>query len=302
MERRRFAALEHPLRRERRRRRLLLALFLTLAFGLGVGGYLLNRRNPGVIPTNPVVAEQQACQLHDGKGAYAPEMVEVPDGEYDLSRLAPASRARIPLTATDLSRILVKKPFLIQLRAVSREAFARYVAHVRGLPEGEEKGRLLIRIGMHWQQSSDTAAANTIFPGSLFGNRQETPLQSISWEAAQGYAEWMSDRSGCSYHLPSREEWAAAVMYLHGGVPSGRPGVPAALAGRHDIPLATREWTRSACTGGYYLAGGEGSRSGVGSDAGYCMPAMVSIAGFRLVLRRNHGPDQIAPPAAGTAP
>ncbi|MBF0154008.1 MAG: SUMF1/EgtB/PvdO family nonheme iron enzyme [Magnetococcales bacterium] len=288
----------HPdgaVRSGRRRRRLLVLLFLTLFLGMGMARYLGNGRDPGPPSAGQTPPGAQACQLHDKEGSSAPEMIEIPDGEYNLARSSLAPHVQASLVAADLSRILVKKPYLIQVHAVSQEEFARYEAHVQALAEGEEKNRLLVQIGMHWKKVSTEVAEKPKLISALFGGKTRTPLQSISWEAAQGYAEWMGGRSGCPYHLPSREEWAAALMYLHGELQPKRQDV--AGAGRYDLLLGVREWTRSPCAGGYFLAGGDAARTGEGMIAGQCMPAMVSIAGFRMVLKRNGVPDRQSGPS-----
>ncbi|MEO5370086.1 MAG: SUMF1/EgtB/PvdO family nonheme iron enzyme [Magnetococcus sp. DMHC-1] len=290
--------MAHPVRQGRRKRRLILLLFLAVFLGIGLARYRGPERTPKETIPSRSTADWQTC-LTPGKGDQPkPEMIEIPDGEYNMGRLSPSSTIQTLLVAADLTRILVKKPYFIQKRTVTQEEFALYVATVKTLPDGEEKSRLMIQIGLHWQKPTSAPSDHSFLTGRLFGSKTETPLQTVSWEAAQGYAEWISNRSGCKFHLPSREEWAAALMYLHESPMQEEAGVPNADAVRHNLLRGVQEWTRSPCSGGYYLAGGDATRQTNDGTGGWgCMPAMVSIAGFRLVLKINAPTDrQTTPP------
>ncbi|MBF0175702.1 MAG: SUMF1/EgtB/PvdO family nonheme iron enzyme [Magnetococcales bacterium] len=287
--------LARPVRKGRRLR--LMALFLILA-AAALSAFLVEfgkpKRDSGQNLFNPApILDHQACQLQAKLGEAAPEMVEIPEGEYDVTRLSLSPQVKGFLNAVGLARILVKKPYFMQSRATSQDEFAGYVAHVQSMPDGEEKNRLLVQIGIHWQGAPLRPSAQPTFFGRLFGREKVIPVESISQEAARGYAEWLSDRSGCQLYLPSREEWAAAVMFLHGDSFGGRGPPPRVEAVRRDLLRGVREWSRSPCPGGFYLTGGDEktggdvNRLGVEADRGLCMPAMVSIAGFRLVTKSN---------------
>jgi formylglycine-generating enzyme required for sulfatase activity len=52
---------------------------------------------------------------------------------------------------------------------------------------------------------TDSARASWRFPG--FNQSPDHPVTCVSWQDAQHYVQWLSDRTGKSYRLPSASEW-----------------------------------------------------------------------------------------------
>ncbi|MEO5348259.1 MAG: SUMF1/EgtB/PvdO family nonheme iron enzyme [Magnetococcus sp. YQC-3] len=219
-----------------------------------------------------VGATAQSCQPSD-QSAFT--LLEIPAGRYALP--TPTS-GLYPFTRThQMEHVVINTPFLIQERPVSRALFKQYAEAVASSADGEEKERLSSHLGPAWNR--ETA-------GSV--------VKGVSLEAAIDFGQWLSQKSGCSYAVPSREEWLATVVHLFN---SGAP-LPKSSDAFDATPLKSllqggSEWTRSPCALGHYLVGEEDWGVESKSREPVCMPAMFAVAGFRVVLH----PD--AQPAGG---
>ncbi|MBF0623931.1 MAG: SUMF1/EgtB/PvdO family nonheme iron enzyme [Magnetococcales bacterium] len=279
-----------------RRKHPLRILLLALLAGAGYGMWSLFRQSSptvdGVVP--PALAAWRSCLVQEGKNDPWPELVEVPAAEYRLVKIAGGELLTPFLHSQGLSRILVRKAFLIQTREVSRMEFKRYVDAVDAMPGGEVKDQLKLQIGIHWNSEGTASPGGTSSGGRLEGGETQ-PVQGISQEAAQGYATWLSNRTGCKYRLPSREEWAAAVMHRFIlADPPPKPGFPDHPL-LHNLLLGIREWSRSQCPGGFHLLGAEDGLESPPQGEAVCMPGMVSFSGFRVVLQLPDTETEQAP-------
>jgi serine/threonine-protein kinase PpkA len=90
----------------------------------------------------------------------------------------------------------VDHPFAIAIDDVTREAYGRFVA-ARGRKSARcrESQNLFARSrGLDWRD-----------PG--FAQDGNHPVVCVSWDDANAYVQWLSQRTGAHYRLPNREEW-----------------------------------------------------------------------------------------------
>lgn len=254
---------------------------------LGVGGWLVL---PGWQSTKPPQEEQaqeqpqaqpqeelytistsSTCSALSAKGssqsAALTALITIPAGTYELptstSGLYPFTRFH------NLAPIVVDAPFLIQGQPVSRTLFKEYADFVASKPDGQEKERSLAHLGLSWNQVGATTPA----------------VKGISWEAALEFTQWLSQKTGCTYDIPSRAEWAATIIHLYGsGVPLPKPSDAFDATPLKSLLRGGTEWTRSPCAAGYYLVGEEDWGGDSNSNQPICMPGLFSVAGFRVVL------------------
>ena len=207
---------------------------------------------------NTVVAQEEPLQ---------PILTPIPSGTYTLP--SRTSELFAFLGPYEIKEVIIDQPFLIQDRKMAQPFFKRYVNFVEALPDGEEKERHRAHIGLLWNQSSTPT----------------TRLQGASWEAAIDFTHWLSQKTGCSYTIPSREQWLAAIIYLYSmGEQAPKPGSPFNTTPLGDLLRGGREWTQTPCPLGYYLVGEENWVSGADTGQPVCIPPLFAIAGFRVVL------------------
>ncbi|MBF0446847.1 MAG: SUMF1/EgtB/PvdO family nonheme iron enzyme [Magnetococcales bacterium] len=204
----------------------------------------------------------QSCLIEQRDGALYPQMEEIPAGIYHLSGSLIGDGDNRQLTAA------IQSPFLIQSEEVTRLQFRKYVDYVNTLPAGKEKDRLLVRLGVQWKK----------------GGTSHQSVNAISWEGAWDYAHWLALKTGCSYDIPSQSEWIATISYLQSRDQVQLDGSAPLSGPLKNLLWGVREWSRSRCSSGYYLLGRDDLTSGFSENQSICMPAMFSIAGFRVVL------------------
>lgn len=224
----------------------------------------------------------QACLTKWQDGTQYPDLLPVSTGSYALSA---ASQELKPFLAPhELEKIVIKDPFLIEKHEVSVKAFRRYVAFVEHLDPSQEKERLQSRIGLQWnKEDSDTS-----------------PVKGVSWDVAWDYTDWLGQQTGCAYTLPSREQWGATVLLLDGAQNSSSKAKHLNEESLKTLIWGVREWTSSPCTGGYYLAGEDEFVPLPEVRSATCMPAMLSVGGFRVAIKATASTKTTSnqPPAA----
>ncbi len=174
---------------------------------------------------------------------------------------------------------LTEPPFYIMRREVMVGEFKRYVETL-----SKEQQR---KLGHDWQQDQ----YGTPLPDNY-------PVGSIPWETAKGYAQWLSNESGCILSLPTYHQWISAVVqfaqpdqavirqyqharFLH---PTQRPEVPDNVV---DLLGNLREWSADdhVCPeNGHYMLGEDYKTwlQYIGGEP-ICETMALDTIGFRLV-------------------
>ncbi|MEO7064963.1 MAG: bifunctional serine/threonine-protein kinase/formylglycine-generating enzyme family protein [Dokdonella sp.] len=97
--------------------------------------------------------------------------------------------------------------FAISVGDVSRAAYARFAsASGRAPARCRESQRILARSrGLGWRT-----------PG--FVQSDDHPVVCVSWDDANAYAQWLSQRTGAHYRLPTQQEWLLLARAAGAGV------------------------------------------------------------------------------------
>ncbi|MBF0382028.1 MAG: SUMF1/EgtB/PvdO family nonheme iron enzyme, partial [Magnetococcales bacterium] len=162
----------------------------------------------------------------------------------------------------------INTPFLVQSDEVKLGDFKKYAEYVEDLPASKEKDRLMVRLGVAWKKNDS--------PNSS--------VNAVSWEGARDYAHWLGQRTGCSYDIPSQDEWLATVSYLKARDKIRLNGSAIPTGPLKNLLWGVREWSRSRCSSGYYLLGRDDFTASTQEDGDVCMPAMFAVAGFRVIM------------------
>ncbi len=118
-----------------------------------------------------------------------------------------------------------------------------------------------------WETCVRDGGCRDYRPSDREFGRGDQPVLGISWNDAQAFVDWMSERTGRVYRLPSEAEWeyaaraGAQTRYWWGDVfdefrvPMQRPRPASALPQDHPFGLVgiagnVREWTQDCYVGG----------------------------------------------------
>jgi len=174
--------------------------------------------------------------------------------------------------------------FFIMRREVKIGEFQEYVDSLKQTERD--------KLGTAWREIIDWDSPN-LQSKSL---PDENPVASIPWWAANGYAEWLAEKTGCTLALPKYNQLVdAAISYAnpkdviikdtHSGVgPKQRITYPSETIVL-DLLGNLREWARDKCNGGHYLFGADykTSYANIVGDK-LCEAYTLDTIGFRLVL------------------
>lgn len=145
-----------------------------------------------------------------------PEMVTVPEGSFMMGS---TEEEQDQAASLDLERemvnwenprreISISEPFSMGMTEVTVEAFRVFVTATRYRTDAEKFGskgcNALLEI--FWQESR---RANWRNPG--FAQSDDHPVVCVSWNDAQAYVQWLSDKTGRTYQLPTEAQWEYAA-------------------------------------------------------------------------------------------
>ncbi len=116
--------------------------------------------------------------IHDALkvGGQAPRLVVVGAGRFTMGD------AHGTLSQTPAHDVTVLQPFAIGVDEVTRGEYAAYAA-----------------------------ATGAELPRVMHGETAAHPISQIDWEAAMGYAAWLTEQTGHRYRLPTEAEWEFAA-------------------------------------------------------------------------------------------
>lgn len=129
-----------------------------------------------------------------------PDMVVIPPGKFVMG--APKEDENRQDDETPMHKVSIAAPFALSAMEITRDQFAAFVADTGRDMSGDcyladdKEGR-----------SDDNAG--WMAPG--FTQTGSDPVICVGWRDAQAYAEWLGNRTGAQYRLPTEAEWEYAA-------------------------------------------------------------------------------------------
>ena len=185
------------------------------------------------IVVSPVALAQQAPP--DAAAAAAatdcagcPVLALVPPGAYRMGSPPDAWEVDGATGETPQVDVSIGRPFYIGAREVTVGEFRRFVADSGHEPPA---GCRVWRAGQ-WVHDRDRSWRD---PGFAQPPVDDDPVVCVNWDDARAYAEWLAQKSGRRYRLPSEAEWEYVVrggtaFPRYWGATDSHEGVPISLA------------------------------------------------------------------------
>ncbi|HJQ98826.1 MAG TPA: SUMF1/EgtB/PvdO family nonheme iron enzyme, partial [Candidatus Polarisedimenticolaceae bacterium] len=129
--------------------------------------------------------------------AECPTMVVVPAGHFLMG--SPSTEAGRFEEEGPQHEVRIAEPFAVSLAPITRAEYDRFVSFAqrapsRGCAAMSDEGKWVVTPELSWNR-----------PG--FEQSGDHPAVCVSWEDANAYARWLSQRSGRSYRLLSEAEF-----------------------------------------------------------------------------------------------
>lgn len=176
----------------------------------------------------------------------APAVVVIPTGRFVMG--SPADEEAHQDNEEPQRQVEISRGFALGQSEVTVAQFREFVRAVRYRSEAEREGRgsiyeestgrMIDRRGMDWERD---------YKGDRAGER--LPVLNVSWNDARAYVDWLAQRTGKRYRLPTEAEYEYALRagtqtaYWWG---DGEPTtVLANLTGDRDRSPGKRSWGRA---------------------------------------------------------
>lgn len=200
------------------------------------------------------------CNQHGDGGETLPEcdvcplMTPIPAGEFVMGRDGGEPKRY----DGPVRKITIEKPFYMAKYEVTFAEFERFVED-SGYQPGKGCNMFL---ETYWGLVEDADWRN---PGLPEAPRPNEPVVCVSWNDATAYADWVSEKSGASYRLPTEAEFEYVARDGYTGEFPWAGGVDKGCAitsmfdraGKEGLPQAP--WPNSDCNDGYAAASPIGS-------------------------------------------
>lgn len=155
-----------------------------------------------VVLAAPALAQDASRELgerwRDCEGC--PEMVLIPAGTFVMG--SPDSESGRYEREGPVREVVIPEPFAISVYEVTRGEYARFVRATNYLGGSS----CLVNEGHGWELHTGLDWEDPGFPQT-----PRHPAVCISWDDASAYVEWLTQRTGIDYRLPSAAEWEYAA-------------------------------------------------------------------------------------------
>ncbi len=178
----------------------------------------------------------------------APTMVIIPPGQFLMGSDSNAD----PDTQSDETPqhwVTIPKPFAISRCEITVGQFRQFVQETRYQTTAETGGRGCY--GWDAAQKQDIQQPDLNWQNPGFSQDDHHPVVCISWQDTQHYLDWLSQRTGTRYRLPSEAEWEyatrARTITPHFYQPEHQCTYTNG-AGQESKEIAAANWTLAECT------------------------------------------------------
>jgi formylglycine-generating enzyme required for sulfatase activity len=211
-----------------------------------------------LVTPNPSVTVSQAegCQLADSNAA--PAMVAIRPAHFQMG--SPDSEAGRYDDEGSQHQVTIPRPFALSRCEISVGQFKQFINDTGYQTTAETIGRGCYGWNADksdWEQQADRNWKN---PG--FAQTDVHPVVCVSWQDAQRYVQWLSQRSGALYRLPTEAEWEYAAR---AGSQTARYFGDASQCdfanglGQEAKSIAAKNWVLANCSDNYVYTAPVGS-------------------------------------------
>ncbi len=201
----------------------------------------------------PAAVAQQPAGVTDC--AECPALALVPPGAYSMGTPPDAVEVDPSTGETPTIAISISKPFYIGAKEITVAEFRRFVeATGYEAPLG-----CRVWLAGQWVHERDRSWRD---PGYGQPPADDDPVVCVSWVDARAYADWVSQRSGLRYRLPSEAEWeyvarGGTAFPRYWGARDSQEDMPISLAcdnanvyDRSAIDAYAFPWPNANCSDG----------------------------------------------------
>jgi len=182
------------------------------------------------------IADQQAAWSRELKrpttksNTIGMPFVLIPPGEFDMGGRSTIPGNGATETGTSQSRaaefprhhVKISRPFALGQHEVTVAQFRQFVAatHYKTIAERETATGRALSEGLKQKQRQRLPIFSWQFTGELPVDENQ-PVTNISWYDAVAFCEWLSQKEGLTYRLPTEAEWEYSVRAGNGAITDG---------------------------------------------------------------------------------
>jgi formylglycine-generating enzyme required for sulfatase activity len=225
--------------------------FLSLLFGLMLGA--TSHATEIIEPRGERSAEEKektqelAQTCYADAATHAPAMVAIRPGRFQLG--SPENEAGRSVDEGPLHQVTIPRPFAISRCEITVGQFRQFVLQTKYQSTAEKNDKGCKVWNAETKQVEQLTERSWRNPG--FAQNDHHPVVCISWEDAQAYVKWLSQRTGALYRLPTEAEWEYVAR---AGTTSARfyqdnkQCEYANGAGREAVSIVTPDWGVAKCS------------------------------------------------------
>jgi len=155
---------------------------------------------------------REATCYRNGAGM---ELVEVPTGEFMMGSALSANEVheRWPGGKPEYyrgehpqHRVRITTPFFMGKYAVKRGEFAAFVEAAAYETDADKLGE-----ARTWRDGKWAFYTGVNWRDPFFAQTDDHPVVCVTWNDAKAFCDWLSDREGVAYRLPTEAEWEYAA-------------------------------------------------------------------------------------------
>jgi len=207
-------------------------------------------------PVPPAVTADPRSNPDSFRNSIGMMMKLIPAGEFLMG--SPATDKDADGDEKPDHRVRIARPFYLGVHEVTRRQFRRFVDDKRYQTEAVADGQG----GRGWNEKVKKLEQNQRYtwqsPG--FDQTDEHPVVNVSWNDAVAFTNWLSQKEGKTYRLPTEAEWeygcraTSTTKYSFGDQPEGLSDVGNVADGTARQRYPDWTWTIAARDGFVYTS------------------------------------------------